>query len=48
MSCMKLCYNKESSSCFPSMAKVKFENGNSVMMSELQIGDKIQTGSDID
>ena len=30
------------------MAKVKLENGSSVMMSELQIGDKVQAGSDID
>ena len=30
--------------CFPSVAKVKVENGKSVTMSELQIGDRVQTG----
>ena len=30
--------------CFPSEAKVRLENGDSVTMSELQIGDKVQTG----
>ena len=30
--------------CFPSMAKVKLENGMSVTMSELQIGSRVQTG----
>ena len=30
--------------CFPLMAKVKTENGRSVKMSELQIGDNVQTG----
>ena len=30
--------------CFPSAARVSLENGKSVMMSELQIGDKVQTG----
>ena len=34
----------ESSGCFPSMAKVMLENGKSVIMSELQIGDKVKTG----
>ena len=30
--------------CFPSVAKVKVENGKLLAMSELQIGDKVQTG----
>ena len=30
-------------SCFPSTARVSLENGKSVMMSELRIGDKVQT-----
>ena len=30
--------------CFPSTAKVNLENGKSVRMSELQVGDKVQTG----
>ena len=32
------------SRCFPSEARVSLENGKSVSMSELQIGDKVQTG----
>ena len=32
------------SACFPHGAKVKIENGNSVQMSELQIGDRVQAG----
>ena len=31
--------------CFPSASKVKLKNGKSVMMSELQIGDQVQTGT---
>ena len=31
-------------SCFPSMAKLKLENGNLVTMSELQLGNKVQIG----
>ena len=31
-------------SCFPSIAKVKLQNGKSITMSELQIGDQVQTG----
>ena len=34
-----------SSGCFPSESRVKLENGKSATMSELQIGDKIQTGT---
>ena len=30
--------------CFPSRATVSLENGNSIVMSKLRIGDKIQTG----
>ena len=30
--------------CFPSAARVKLDNGKSVRMSELQVGDLIQTG----
>ena len=33
--------------CFPSMAKVNVENGESVTMSELQIGDKVKTGTNM-
>ena len=33
--------------CFPSVATVKVENGKSVTMSELQIGDAVQTGTNI-
>ena len=31
--------------CFPSHAKMSLKNGNTVMMSELQIGDQVQTGT---
>ena len=34
-----------SSSCFPSTASVNLQNGKSVTMSDLQIGDKVQTGT---
>ena len=33
-----------SGSCFPLLAKVELENGDSVTMSELHIGDRVQTG----
>ena len=33
-----------SEGCFPSEAKVSLENGKSVTMSELQIGDKVKIG----
>ena len=33
--------------CFPSFAKVNLENGKSVTMSELQVGDRVQTGIDV-
>ena len=32
--------------CFPSTARVSLENGKSVIMSELQVGDRAQTGID--
>ena len=31
--------------CFPSKTKIKLENGKIVTMSELQKGDKVQTGN---
>ena len=31
--------------CFPSVAIVKVENGKSVVMSDLQIGDRVETGT---
>ena len=34
----------DTANCFPSTAKVNLENGKSVRMSELQVGDKVQTG----
>ena len=30
--------------CFPSAAKVSLENGKSLVMSELQVGDRVQAG----
>ena len=30
--------------CFPATARVSLENGKSVAMSELQVGDKVKTG----
>ena len=33
--------------CFPSTARVSLENGESVTMSELQAGDRVQTGTDV-
>ena len=35
------------SGCFPSTAKVHLKNGKVVTMSELKIGDQIQTGTNI-
>ena len=32
--------------CFPSTSRVNLVNGKSVTMSELKIGDKVQTGRD--
>ena len=34
----------KSSACFPSSAKVPLENGRSVSIDELHVGDRIQTG----
>ena len=39
------CDCKKRKKCFPSNSKVKLANGNSVMMSELQLGDQVQTGN---
>ena len=36
------CYVSEA--CFPSTAKLSLGNGKTVAMSELQVGDRIQTG----
>ena len=36
-----------SSECFPATATVSLENGETVTMSELQIGDKVATGKNI-
>ena len=45
---LKCCSNCPScSSCFPTTARVTLESGISVAMSELQIGDRVQTGKDI-
>ena len=30
--------------CFPSAAKVSLENGKSLVISELQVGDRVQAG----
>ena len=41
----KGCYYCCKCACFPSMAKVHLQNQKPVMMSELKIGDLIQTGT---
>ena len=33
--------------CFPSTAKLNLKNGESVTMSELQVGDRVQTGKHV-
>ena len=38
-------YCCECGSCFPSTARVSLENGKSLTMSELQTGDRVQTGT---
>ena len=35
---------RENKGCFPSSVKVRLEDGRSVPMSELQEGDRVQTG----
>ena len=35
----------ESSSCFPSVATVEVESGKSVTMSDLNIGNRVRTGT---
>ena len=34
--------------CFPSVSRVQLKNGKSISMSELKIGDKVQTGRNND
>ena len=43
--CTFLCLTE--SKCFPAGAKLKLESGKSVTMSELQVGDYVQTGRNI-
>ena len=38
------CVKRETPRCFPSTSKVNLENGKSVPMSDLQLGDQVQTG----
>ena len=38
---------KNCGECFPATARLSLENGKSVMMSELQVGDRVQTGNSI-
>ena len=33
--------------CFPASATLRLENGNLVRMSELQVGDRVQTGASL-
>ena len=40
-------YFYEQTGCFPSTARVHLENGKVVTMSELQVGDRVQTGMDL-
>ena len=44
-SCHCGCSNGCSEGCFPSVSVVNLDNGKSVTMSELQVGDKVQTGT---
>ena len=39
--------SSKSSSCFPSFAKVNIENGKVITMSDLQLGDRVETGMGI-
>ena len=43
------CFNplEEDCDCFPSVAIVKNQDGKSITMSGLKIGDKVQTGENI-
>ena len=36
---------KKCNKCFPATARLSLENGKSIMMSELQVGDRVQTGN---
>ena len=40
-------FNLSETGCFPNFAKVKIKNGNSVRMSDLKIGERVQTGKNI-
>ena len=35
---------KKCDDCFPASARLSLENGDSVLMNELKVGDKVQTG----
>ena len=41
------CDSDDSSDCFPSSARLSLGDGQSVLMSDLKIGDKVQTGEDV-
>ena len=41
---LNCCSCSSSDNCFPATSKVKLMNGKSVPMSELQVGDEVQTG----
>ena len=38
------CRKRKTPKCFPSSSKVNLENGKSVPMSDLQLGDQVKTG----
>ena len=38
---------KHCGECFPATARLSLENGKSVTMSELRVGDRVQTGNGI-
>ena len=42
----KCCECIKSNGCFPSVAQTTLQNGDSVTMSDLQIGDRVQSGTD--
>ena len=39
--------NESDNDCFPASANAKVENGRSVTMSALTVGDKVQTGNNV-
>ena len=45
--CCPVCQGNTKVACFPSMARVSLENGKSVTMAELQVGDRVQAGEQI-